>query len=237
MLSSMSQLDSAEPADQRPVRGRPRPAGLAERRRSELTDAAFEVFVEKGYDGASIGDIAKRVGIGQGTLYRYVEGKRELLDLVFDKCVDQLISAVSPDELVEMMDLGGASLPQQVAKELGDRLFQLVDANPGLLKMLTIQAGAVDEELRYRIQGLSQTLDGMIGRAVDTVQAKGWDELIEPEDDDDSSRLIARLLPALVLPGLVLTLSADADQPDRRAAFVGATGELLRRGILTERKK
>lgn len=191
--------------------------------------------MDKGYERASVGDIAKRAGMGQGTLYRYVDGKRELLDLVFDKCVDDLMTAIAPEELLEQIDFGTSSSPERMTEQLADRLFSLVDSNPGLLKIITVQAGAVDEELRYRIAGLVQTFDGMIGRAMEVAQERGWKDRTGV-DGYQPGRLAARLLPALALPGLVLTLTGDGD-PQHRASFVAASGMVLRRGILAEGQK
>ncbi len=44
--------------------------------------AAAGVFSEKGFHGASTGDIAKRLGIKQGSLYYYFDSKEEALEEV-----------------------------------------------------------------------------------------------------------------------------------------------------------
>lgn len=65
-------------------RGRPPQRGLAEQRRRQIVESAYQVFAELGYERASVSDVAKRAGIGQGTIYRYFDSKRELLDHVVD---------------------------------------------------------------------------------------------------------------------------------------------------------
>ncbi len=52
------------------------------RRQCEVLDAAAAVFAEKGYHGASTGDISARLGIRQGSLYYYFGSKEEALELV-----------------------------------------------------------------------------------------------------------------------------------------------------------
>ena len=54
----MSVSESGVEEAPRPRRGRPPSVGLAERRREQLTDAAFTVFAEQGYEQASVADIA-----------------------------------------------------------------------------------------------------------------------------------------------------------------------------------
>ena len=66
------------------VSGRPlSKRGALTRRR--LLEAAESVFAEFGYHDASIVKITEAAGVGQGTLYLYFQGKREIFDeLVLD---------------------------------------------------------------------------------------------------------------------------------------------------------
>lgn len=50
-----------------------------EERWAELFTTATEVFYEKGYDGASLQDIADRLGMLKGSLYYYIHSKEDLL--------------------------------------------------------------------------------------------------------------------------------------------------------------
>lgn len=47
-------------------------------RRAELIRIAADVFKEKGYDGATLNDVAERFGAERASLYYYVSGKEEL---------------------------------------------------------------------------------------------------------------------------------------------------------------
>lgn len=51
--------------------------------RARVRQAALELFGEKGYDGASMSELAERVGVAKPSLYNYYRSKDELLlDLV-----------------------------------------------------------------------------------------------------------------------------------------------------------
>jgi AcrR family transcriptional regulator len=50
-----------------------------------ILDAARRVFAEKGYDGASIAEIARAAQISDGLAYRYFRSKRDLLFAVLQK--------------------------------------------------------------------------------------------------------------------------------------------------------
>jgi AcrR family transcriptional regulator len=50
--------------------------------RDRITGAALAVFAERGYDAATVADIAAAAGISTGNVYRYYAGKAELFDAV-----------------------------------------------------------------------------------------------------------------------------------------------------------
>jgi AcrR family transcriptional regulator len=63
------------------AQGSPAPAQKisGEMRKADLLDAALGVFAEKGYDGASLQDIAERIGILKGSVYYYYKSKEDIL--------------------------------------------------------------------------------------------------------------------------------------------------------------
>jgi AcrR family transcriptional regulator len=61
----------------------------AQRNRDRIVEVAREVFRERGYD-ASLDDIAKRAGVGPGTLYRHFPTRDALLDAVMQVWVDRV---------------------------------------------------------------------------------------------------------------------------------------------------
>jgi AcrR family transcriptional regulator len=50
-----------------------------EQRREEILDAAVRLFCEKGYEGTTIRDIAREVGITEGLIYHYFPSKAALV--------------------------------------------------------------------------------------------------------------------------------------------------------------
>lgn len=66
-------------------RGRPAVSSLA-----ALEDAANELFLERGFDGATIDDIAKRAGISRATFFNYCQSKSDLLWLAVDDALGRL---------------------------------------------------------------------------------------------------------------------------------------------------
>ncbi len=63
-----------------------------------VVDVAVEVFLEHGYDHASMGDIAKAAGLGKSSIYHHVSGKEELLERGLDRALDALFAALNEPE-------------------------------------------------------------------------------------------------------------------------------------------
>jgi AcrR family transcriptional regulator len=56
-------------------------------KRRQIVDGARAVFLSRGFDAASMGEIAKAAGVSKGTLYVYFENKEELFEaIVHQQC-------------------------------------------------------------------------------------------------------------------------------------------------------
>jgi len=62
-----------------PTRGARKPKGEGHARRAEILDAAERIFVEVGYEGATIRRIADEVGLSSTALYMHFSEKSEIL--------------------------------------------------------------------------------------------------------------------------------------------------------------
>lgn len=62
-----------------------------EQRVADIMAAARRVFAEKGYDEASVAQIAARAGVVEGSVYRYFEHKRALLVKVVEDWYEEML--------------------------------------------------------------------------------------------------------------------------------------------------
>lgn len=69
-------------ADDKPRRGRP---GYD---LETLLAVAVALFNERGYDGTSMDDLARRLGVTKAAIYHHVSGKEELLRLAVNRALD-----------------------------------------------------------------------------------------------------------------------------------------------------
>lgn len=182
---------------QTPKRGRGRPPNTPaaiERRRTEIIEAAYEVFADKGYHAAGIADIAARLEIGHGTFYRYFDNKRDILDHVVDYGVGRVLALVVPDDLTE------ATTREELRAQLttlGTRIFtEVVDRDPRLPRMILFEVTAIDAELLQRVLGLLETVGALVSPLLRNGVRRGF---LRADLDVEAA---ARALTGCVIAGL-----------------------------------
>jgi AcrR family transcriptional regulator len=127
----------------------------AERNRRRLLDAAQILFREQGLE-VGVGEIAKRAGVGRGTLFRNFPSKEHLVAaIVAERMRD---AAVRGQELTDAEDPGGALfefLEEIVGRQQVDRgLFEAV-----------AEDFLANDEIREAYEEVVDTLDQLVARA------------------------------------------------------------------------
>ncbi len=200
---------------------RPPPDELVERRRAEIIEAAYEVFSRKGYSATGIADIAERLGMGHGTFYRYFKNKRDILDQVVDYGVERIVSELELEtpEPAKTLD----EFREQL-RHIGERLFALLDAEPGLGQVVMLEATSIDEEMTQRVLGLIDTF----GALAATFLQNGVNRGFLRQDLDTAS--VGRAITSLTLPGLFAAVRGEAGE-DERKRYIDAMVGLVCEGI------
>ena len=99
---------------------------MPKRTADRLLDAAEEVFAERGFDAASLGDVADRVGIRPQAIYNHFSGKRELYEAVLERLLGPFL------ELLE----GAAAQSGGQAAQAVTRDIAFHARNPHLARIL-----------------------------------------------------------------------------------------------------
>src|ERR1043165_5325344 len=66
-------------------------------KREAILDAALDLFVERGFFGTAVPEIAERAGVGAGTIYRYFESKEALVNAIYRQQKQQFAHIVLDD--------------------------------------------------------------------------------------------------------------------------------------------
>src|ERR1700722_1464773 len=200
---------------------RPPPEELVERRRAEIIEAAYEVFSTRGYSASGIADIAERLGIGHGTFYRYFKNKRDILDQVVDYGVERIVSTL---ELETAEPAHSIDEFRDQLRHISERLFALLDEDPGLGSVVLLEATSIDEEMTQRVLGLLDTFGGLGAVFLQNGVNRGF-----LRADIDTASL-GRMLTSLTLPALFAAVRGEAG-PEERRRYIEAMIGLLCDGI------
>jgi AcrR family transcriptional regulator len=177
----------------------------AMRNRERLIEVARLVFREQGYD-ASLDEVAKRAGVGPGTLYRHFPTRENLIDAIMQSWVDSVEQAADKA-------LAAEGSPRDLLMAWFEEYVRLISLHKGGPAKIT---SAMDDPASP-IQHKCQVLRSAGARVVDQLRAE------DAIRDDVDSLQIARLV------GGVATV---ADQADLDAAAVRPMLEVLADGLL-----
>ncbi len=106
-------------------------AGQDPRKRKQILEGARVVFLEKGFDAASMNDIARVAGVSKGTLYVYFENKERLFV--------ELISTEKREELFRVIQLDHDNHDvTAVLTDCGTRLVEILTREYYVQAMRTV---------------------------------------------------------------------------------------------------
>ena len=150
---------------------RPRAAHLGpERRRPMILDAAFSVFLEKGYEGASMEAIARRAGVSKPVVYSSFAGKDALFGELLRREEERILGSIAkalPTELDE------DDLEPAIADALCAFLEAVVEA-PESFKVVFLGAGGSDANITRRVQrGRERQIDQISALATRWIERQG----------------------------------------------------------------
>ncbi len=140
-------------------------------RREQLLDIGRAVFGEKGYDAASIEEIAQRAGISKPIVYEHFGGKEGLYAVVVDRETSKLL-----DRITAALD---ADHPKAMLEQSARAFLSYVEEEPDGFRVLVRDAPAVTTS------GSFGSLIGDIASQVDYVlveefKARGYDPKLAP---------------------------------------------------------
>lgn len=190
-----------------------------EEREAVIRAAARDMFLENGFDGARMTEIAARAGVAEGTVYLYFRNKRALLDAVIAQFYENLTDGAKagvekiPDTFGRFEFLARHHLTQCLAE----------------LKILDLMIGMYRQSPEYEQQGyrLNKTYVAVFDGVYREGQARG-------EIRQDLPLWIVRDLFYGTLEYAIRTLILRGRSKKEMDVAVRSTVEVLRRGITAQ---
>jgi len=186
----------SEHLPQKSLRGRP--LADAEEKRAVVVEAALRVIQRRGFEGASLRQIAVEAGCTTGVLTHYFTNKDDLIEELTEgmmTAIDQWRREITADQdaFQALRQVLEASVASGERSEAWSLWYQL------LLK------ARMDRVLAKRINGPAQQLNSSLERLVEAAQAQGTIR------DDQSAELLVELVVS-VAEGWSLMVPVDPER-------------------------
>ncbi len=180
----------------------------AELRRSQILDAAYKVFSEKGYRDTTVADVAQVLGMGHGTFYRYFTNKHDIFEQVMNSALLRVAKVIASEDPKATNTL--AEYRGQVER-IGSGMLDLLDSDPAIPRLLFYEAMGISPELDEKIQRVWE----LSGEVTETYLINGKSKGFLRADLDTSVAALA--INALIFEGgRRVVRSADKATAKRR---------------------
>jgi AcrR family transcriptional regulator len=211
------------PPNDRPRTKPPRPT-RAERQaqtRSELIDAAAQVFARRGFQAASVEEIAEEAGYSHGAVYSNFDGKADLFLAVFEDYMAERVRELAETQAALADDASLEVRARALADQWMDRLAR--DRESFALHMEFLAHAGRDPQLARRFGTRSSAMREAVARYISHYQQEAG---LEPAMPTDDLALILRALGiGLAIESLV---SPEAVRHNLYGDFVELLVSLLR---------
>lgn len=167
------------------------PAGGRKRkklRKEEIVAEATKLFAERGYEGASMGDLAERVGLRKASLFHHFPSKDVLYTTVLTQLMDGVKAAIMTAAMAE-----GSYADRLDA--LTDALVDVLGGQPYAARLLVREAMDWGPVMR---EGLGRTINDVLAAAHEF--AKGGQRAGEFGPDVDLPQVIVSMIGIHFMP-------------------------------------
>ena len=125
---------------------------------------AIELFNEQGYDGTSMGDLARELGFSKSAIYHHVPSKTHLLSLALDEALDGLTQVI--DEASH--DAAGRTAYQRLRQAVHRSVEVLVEHQPAVTLLLRVRGNSeVERAAMRRRRDIDARLAALVKEAID----------------------------------------------------------------------
>ncbi len=156
---------------QQPEIEKRRPRADAIRNRERVLEAAKSVFSQGGPE-ASLEAVARRAGVGIGTLYRHFPTREDLYEAVYRREVEQLVELAN--HLVET-----ENAPVEALRRWLRAGVEFMATKKGMAAALAMAAHGSSELVAYSLDRLTWAVGELLGRAAAAGEIRAD---IDPED-------------------------------------------------------
>lgn len=136
-------------------------------------DAAIKLFYQKGYNGASTSEIAKEAGIAEGTIFRYFKTKKEILNQVLIKLIENLSQSLITDRMDMILKENKDQSTRDILKIiLSDRVV-MIDENWETIKIIITEMQFHKDIKEAFFKNVVSRVDKLLDKQIESGIEKG----------------------------------------------------------------
>lgn len=163
--------------------------------RDRIKAVASELYVLRGFDGFSFGDIAAATGMTRANIHHHFGSKRRLMDELVEG-----YTADAEERIERFWASGNATFPERMAMQLANlrSFYDRFNRHPGErnvwspLSRMRLDLPALGEEVEVALERVNRTYDACLRRGVEAGVAAG--ELRADLDVDEIVRVLRVML-------------------------------------------
>lgn len=202
-----------------PVNTDPVREAITEARRTQILEAAVQVFAEKGFHRSTIKDVAKAAGVADGTIYNYFKNKDDLLVAMVAQLGEMLQFSNQVKQFV------GDFTPEQILGTILHNRFTLLERNRTQFQAIMPQIINDPGLRRHFYETLGEPTLAILEQVWQAQLDQGHIRQIDPQ-------ILVRLFLGIFFGVAILEIIGDSVIADDKERLANTIQDLLLNGIL-----
>lgn len=104
--------------------------------KTKILEVSLELFAKKGFDGVSVREIAKEVGVRESALYKHYKNKEDILDKIVEEMIASIRSGYELLQVPETLSIdvtdGYRKISEEQLCEMSWNIFKMFTEDPKL---------------------------------------------------------------------------------------------------------
>lgn len=104
--------------------------------KKKIIEVSLALFAQKGFDGVSVREIAKEVGVRESALYKHYKNKEDILDKIIEEMISSIRNGYElrhvPETLTEGVAEGYRNISEEQLCEMSWSIFKMFTEEPKL---------------------------------------------------------------------------------------------------------
>jgi len=204
---------------------------LIEDRKKQILQAATRVFAAKGFEGATISDIAREASMSEGSIYNYFKNKNDLLISLPRQMIEPTIERVNAR--ISLSNATEPLAPEQMLTTMARNIIHTIQRNAPIFRALVSALPSMKQPQREKY------LNQVVMYATGTLEAYFAQQIKQGVFcPHQNPRTLARAFVGMFFPYIIFRelLQVETDADWTYDQIIAETVPLFLRGVMTPKQ-